>query len=112
MTIASRTNRATKAAVRVFPNFAVQSRRLRVRSLTRPDRICNRVVPPEPVAGKRSRTKIRHRQNNCKAPTLAEERRTICGTEFAPLGESGGTVQLEIFAAVEMALPIEMVVYG
>ena len=36
----------------------------------------------------------------------------LCGTELAPLGESGGTVQLEIFAAAEMALLIEMIVYG
>ena len=36
----------------------------------------------------------------------------LCGTELAPLGESGGTVQLEIFAAVEMAFLIEMIVYG
>ena len=36
----------------------------------------------------------------------------LCGAELAPLGESGGTVQLEIFAAVEMALLIEMIVYG
>ena len=36
----------------------------------------------------------------------------LCGTELAPLGESGGTVQLEIFAAVEMTLLIEMIVYG
>ena len=36
----------------------------------------------------------------------------LCGTELAPLGESGGTVQLEIFAAVEVALLIEMIVYG
>jgi hypothetical protein len=32
----------------------------------------------------------------------------LCGTELAPLGESGGAV----FAAVEMALLIEMIVYG
>jgi hypothetical protein len=36
----------------------------------------------------------------------------LCGTELAPLGKSGGAVQLEIFAAVEMALLIEMIVYG
>ena len=36
----------------------------------------------------------------------------LCSTELAPLGESGGTVQLEIFAAAEMALLIEMIVYG
>ena len=36
----------------------------------------------------------------------------LCGTKLAPLGEGGGTVQLEIFAAVEMALLIEMIVYG
>ena len=36
----------------------------------------------------------------------------LCGADLAPLGESGGTVQLEIFTAVEMALLIEMVVYG
>ena len=36
----------------------------------------------------------------------------LCGAELAPLGESGGTVQLEIFAAAEMALLIEMIVYG
>jgi hypothetical protein len=31
--------------------------------------------------------------------------------KFAPLGK-GCTVQLEILAAVEMVLPIEMIVYG
>ena len=36
----------------------------------------------------------------------------LSGTELAPLGEGGGTVQLEIFAAVEVALLIEMIVYG
>jgi len=36
----------------------------------------------------------------------------LCGTELAPLGEGGGAVQLEIFAAVEMPLLIEMIVYG
>jgi hypothetical protein len=36
----------------------------------------------------------------------------LCCTELAPLGESGGTVQLETFVAVEMALLIEMIVYG
>ena len=36
----------------------------------------------------------------------------LCDTELAPLGESGGTVQLEIFAAAEMALLIKMIVYG
>ena len=36
----------------------------------------------------------------------------LCSTELAPLGESGGAVQLEIFAAVEMTLLIEMIVYG
>ena len=35
----------------------------------------------------------------------------LCGTELTPLGEGGGTVQLEIFAAVEMAFLIEMIVY-
>ena len=55
---------------------------------------------------------LRHCQNNFKAPTLDEEVERLCGTELAPLGESGGTVQLEIFAAVEMALLIEMIVYG
>ena len=53
-----------------------------------------------------------HCQNNCKGPTLDEEVERLCGTELAPLGKSGGTVQLEIFAAVEMALLIEMIVYG
>ena len=42
--------------------------------------------------------------------TMNNER--LCGTELTPLSEGGGTVQLEIFAAVEMALPIEMIVYG
>ena len=54
----------------------------------------------------------RHCQNNCKWPTLDEEVERLCGTELAPLGGSGGTVQLEIFAAAEMALLIEMIVYG
>ena len=36
----------------------------------------------------------------------------LCDTELAPLGEGGGAVQLEIFAAVEMPLLIEMIVYG
>ena len=57
-------------------------------------------------------TVMGHCQNNCTWPTLDEEVERLCGTELAPLGESGGTVQLEIFAAVEMALLIEMIVYG
>jgi hypothetical protein len=36
----------------------------------------------------------------------------LCGTELTPLGERGGTVQLQIFAAAEMVLLIEMIVYG
>ena len=32
----------------------------------------------------------------------------LCGTDLAPLGERGGTAQLEILATVEMALLIEM----
>ena len=32
----------------------------------------------------------------------------LCGTELAPRGKRGGAVQLEICAAVEMALLIEM----
>ena len=35
-----------------------------------------------------------------------------CGAKLAPLGESDGTDQLEILAAVKMALLIEMIVYG
>jgi hypothetical protein len=38
---------------------------------------------------------------------LDEEVAQLCGSELAPLGEGGGTVQLEIFAAAEMALLIE-----
>ena len=53
-----------------------------------------------------------HCQNNCKAPTLDEEVERLCGTELAPFGKGGGTVQLKIFAAAEMALLIEMIVYG
>ena len=53
-----------------------------------------------------------HCQNNCKASALDEEVAQLSGTEFTPLGEGGGAVQLEIFAAVEMALLIEMIVYG
>ena len=53
-----------------------------------------------------------HCRNNCKASALGEEVAQLSGTEFTPLGEGGGAVQLEIFAAVEMALPIEMIVYG
>ena len=53
-----------------------------------------------------------HCQNNCKAPTLDKEVERLCSTELAPLGESGGAVQFEIFSAVEMALLIEMIVYG
>ena len=36
----------------------------------------------------------------------------LCGTEQALRGEGGGTVLLEIFAAIEMTLLIEMIVYG
>ena len=36
----------------------------------------------------------------------------LCGTELVPFRKRGGTVQLEIFAAVEMTLLIEMIVYG
>ena len=53
-----------------------------------------------------------HCQINFKAPALDEEGAQLCSTELTPLGKSGGTVQLEIFAAVEMTLLIEMIVYG
>jgi hypothetical protein len=43
---------------------------------------------------------------------LDEEGAQLCSTELAPLGESDGAVPLEIFAAVEMALLIEMIVHG
>ena len=36
----------------------------------------------------------------------------LCRTELAPLGESGGTVELEIVSAVERALLVEMVADG
>ena len=36
----------------------------------------------------------------------------LCGTELVPFRKRGGTVQLEIFAAVKMAFLIEMIVYG
>jgi hypothetical protein len=49
---------------------------------------------------------IRHPRNWAKS---AER---LCGSELTPFGESGGTVQLEIFAVAEMALLIEMIVYG
>ena len=53
-----------------------------------------------------------HCRNNCPAPALGEEVERLCRTELAPLSEGGGTVQLKIFAAAEMALLIEMIVYG
>jgi hypothetical protein len=43
---------------------------------------------------------------------MGKEDAQLCSTEIAPLSESGAAVQLEIFAAVEMALQIEMIVYG
>ena len=55
---------------------------------------------------------IGHCQNNCKASALDEEDVHLSGTELAPLGESGGAVPLEMFAAVVMALLIEMIVHG
>ena len=51
-----------------------------------------------------------HCQINFKAPALDEE--GAHSTELTPLGKSGGAVELEIFAAVEMTLLIEMIVYG
>ena len=53
-----------------------------------------------------------HCQINFKAPALDEEGAQLCSTELTPLGKSGGAVELEILAAVEMALLIEMIVYG
>ena len=53
-----------------------------------------------------------HCQINFKAPALDEEGAQLCSTELTPLGKSGGAVELEIFAAVEMTLLIEMIVYG
>jgi hypothetical protein len=65
-----------------------------------------------PSCGTIPPTNSGHCQNNWKAPTLDEEVERLCGTELAPFGEGGGTVQFKIFAAVEMALLIEMIVYG
>ena len=73
-----------------------------------------RPTPPAKPAlsGVRDWAKMRLRQNNRKAPALTKNVGRLCGTELTPLGEGGGAVQLEIFAAVEMALLIEMIVYG
>ena len=68
-------------------------------------------VRPGPRSA-RMRTFCPHCQNNFKASALDEEVAQLSVTEFTPLGEGSGAVQLEIFAAVEMALPIEMIVYG
>ena len=53
-----------------------------------------------------------HCQINFKAPALDEEGAQLCSTELTPLGKSGGAVELEILATVEMTLLIEMIVYG
>jgi len=37
---------------------------------------------------------------------LDEKGAQLCSTELTPLGKSGGAVELEIFAAAEMALAL------
>lgn len=56
----------------------------------------------------------RQRQPGCcrtdaNQSQFAAKSLNLCGTELAPFGESGGTVDLEIVFAVEGALLIEMI---
>ena len=40
------------------------------------------------------------------------DRQISCSTKLAPLCKSGGTIDLEVFAAVEVTFLIEMIVNG
>ena len=62
-----------------------------------------------PRSGKRRRGIVRI---NARRQRWTKNVKRLCGTELAPFRKRGGTVQLEIFAAAEMALLIEMILYG
>ena len=49
-------------------------------------------------------------QTNSNQSQYAAKCQLLCRTKLAPLSQSGGTVQSEIYSVVEMALLIEMVV--
>ena len=51
-------------------------------------------------------------QTNSNQSQYDPECVNLCGTKLAPLGESGGSVELEIVPAVKSAFLIEMVVDG
>ncbi len=52
-------------------------------------------------------------RTNANQSQFAAKSRNLRGTKLAPLGESGGAVDLEVLSAVETALQIEMVLdYG
>ena len=48
-------------------------------------------------------------QTDSNQSQFAAKSLNLCGTELAPFGESGGTVDLEIVSAVEGAFLIEMI---
>ncbi len=51
---------------------------------------------------------VRLKRTGLRKPAI---RRTSCRRKFAPLGEGGGAIELEILAAVEVAFLVEVVVY-
>ncbi len=50
---------------------------------------------------------VRLKRTGLRKPAI---RRTSCRRKFAPLGEGGGAIELEILAAVEVAFLVEVVV--
>ncbi len=50
---------------------------------------------------------VRQKRTGHRKPAI---RRTSCRRKFAPLGEGGGAIELEILAAVEVAFLVEVVV--
>ncbi len=51
---------------------------------------------------------VRLKRTGLQEPAIL---RTSCRRKFAPLGEGGGAIELEILAAVEVAFLVEVVVY-
>jgi hypothetical protein len=104
--------RILPASARVDLRMPIGSRRqIRLRDVNRSGAIATMSEASTRLGGVGSRRRgiVRITAKRRHWPKNVER---LCGTELAPLGESSGAVQLEIFAAVEMALLIKMIVYG
>ncbi len=62
---------------------------------------------PDVNGQKRLAGGVRRKRTGLRKPAI---RRTSCRRKFAPLGEGGGAIELEILAAVEVAFLVEVVV--